>query len=505
MVNLLRKYQQALMIIITILVIVAFVFLFNVNRSIDHGPGGQAQNVGKIYGRTISMSEAQREVRKLRIIQVLQLQDFADSLVGRVTSQDQAFSMFIWNSIVLRHEADRLKIYPTQDEVKVAIMGIHSLQTNGVFDSAKYTSFIEDMLAPNGFSASELEDIMRDDLRLQKIKALLNSTFDVPPEMYRAAYTHAYQKIDVSLIRFNLSDFASAVKISDDDVKKAYNEHPDNYKSEEQRSIKYVSFMLSDAEKKLTGPDRIEALKKLRQRVDDFTQAMLEKDAKFDNVAAKAGVTVTTTKPFPETNPDPKLEQTPAVIAAAFHLTMAEPDSDAIQAENGYYVVHLENIEPSRQLTLEEAKPKVTEELKNTRAHELLSIKASDVRNKIETDMKAGKSFADAATAAGQKVETFPPFSYAEPNFELPGAREIMTKALDLKDGQLSDLMETPDGGILVRLDKREPVDEAKMEKEKPLLAPRIAERELNVVFGEWLRKCRDDARIIVPRRQARQ
>ncbi len=35
-----------------------------------------------------------------------------------------------------------------------------------------------------------------------------------------------------------------------------------------------------------------------------------------------------------------------------------------------------------------------------------MTLKAAEIRNKIEAEIKAGKSFADAATAAGVKAET---------------------------------------------------------------------------------------------------
>ena len=50
MVNLLRKYQQSLMILVTVMVIIAFVWLYNGTRFDRLG----ADQAYRVYGRTIS-------------------------------------------------------------------------------------------------------------------------------------------------------------------------------------------------------------------------------------------------------------------------------------------------------------------------------------------------------------------------------------------------------------------------------------------------------------------
>ena len=40
--------------------------------------------------------------------------ELLQTLVGQANSMDQAIDSFIWNSLILRHEADRLGIAPTR-------------------------------------------------------------------------------------------------------------------------------------------------------------------------------------------------------------------------------------------------------------------------------------------------------------------------------------------------------------------------------------------------------
>jgi len=496
MINLIRKNQQFLMILITLLVIISFVWFYNGSRT--NTPVVGTKYVARIYDRPISQTEADSGARRLAVANVLQLTDLENSLVGRPASLQEAQSNFILNSLVVAHEAQRLQIVPTDEEVKTAIMAIPRFQTNGAFDSGKYTNFVEDVMASYGFTSVQLEDLMRDDLRVKKIKELLNTTVVISPAAFRTLYEHDRQKMDVSVIRFNLADFASGVQVSPEDVNKVFAQHFDSYKSEEKRKIKFVTFSLSDADKALSGKDRMDALKKLSEKAEDFTQAMLDKSVKFDDAAAKAGVPVVETGLFTQASPDPKIEKMPGVTDAAFRATKDQPDSDAIQGEDGnsYYVLHLEEIEPSRALTFEEASPQIAEALKNSRAHELLSLKGAEVRNQIASKIQDGKSFADAVKDLGLKAETFPPFSLAEPNVEAQDSREIMYAASGLKDGQVGEFMPTPDGGLLVHMDKREPIDEKTFEKDKALLEPSFVQQNLTLVFADWLRKQTEDAKI---------
>ena len=496
MISLLRKHQQILLPLITLLVIIAFVLLFNTNKMDRVSGRSSATTIGKIYGHSVSQMEYEREARKFGLARGLQLFDYVGALIGRPASEDQAMDNFVWNGMVLRHEAAGMQIQPTDDEVASAMRSIPGFQSNGSFDPAKYADFVQNRLAPNGFSTEQLEDLVRDNLRMQKVREILNSTFVVSPAGFRQDYIVRNQKTDASIIRFSTATLAAGIAVSDDDVKNFFEQSKAGLNTEEKRRVKYAALTLTDAEKKLTGKERIEALQKLANTANEFTQAMLEKDAKFDEVAAKFQAKTGETKLFALSVPDAALAQVSGAAEAAFKLTQQDPNSDALQGEAGFYVLRLEEVVPARPLTFEEARQQVVEQIKNSRAYEQLTTKAAEVRGKILADMKAGKTFADAAKAADQKVETYPPFTLAEPNFEAADAREVMTKSGEMSEGQLSDFVATQDGGVLVHLDKREPIDEAKFEKEKALLEPRFAQQKQALVFLEWLRKQRDEAKI---------
>lgn len=304
------------------------------------------------------------------------------------------------------------------------------------------------------------------------------------------------------MIHFNLSDFSAKTQVSDDDIKKAFEQRLDGYKSDEKRSIKFATFALSDDEKKLTGKDKIAAMQKLANSVQDFIQALQADGAKFDDVVAKLKTPVTEVPPFGPSAPDPKVPQVPGFLETVFQLTTQAPDSEPLRDEDtgSYYVAHLQEIVPSRMLTLAEARPQIIDQIKNSRAQEQLNVKAADVRNKILSDLAAGKSFADAAKAEGQQIEAYPPFSIESPeDIEAKkDGREVLFTTLELKDGELSEVVPTEAGAILVHLDKREPIDPKQFETDRARLEPLFDKQQVDVVFSEWLRRQREAANIII-------
>ena len=144
-------------------------------------------------------------------------------------------------------------------------------------------------------------------------------------------------------------------------------------------------------------------------------------------------------------------------------------------------------------MTFEEAKDRLADELKHERAQEAMDLKAAEIRNKIAADLKAGKSFAEAAqAAAGQKPEDFPAFSAEDLQMrkfaDKPDGAVIMHIADSLNIGETSALVPTEKGGVMVHLDKREPIDEAKFQLELPRVAEGVAEIRATVLFQEWLK-----------------
>src|SRR4030095_13002429 len=217
-------------------------------------------------------------------------------------------------------------------------------------------------------------------------------------------FQRGHDTLFVTVIRFQVADLGKDITVSDEEIKKHYDAHKAELKSDEKRKVEFVSLALTDEEKKLTGKERIEALQKLSDRATDFTQALLEKGADFKQAAAKFQLPVHETGEFTKAVPDPQLKVDAQLGPAAFKLSMQEPNSDPIQAADGFYILHLTGIADSRPMTLEEAKPKIVDTIKKSKTRELMSTKGTEVVQQLRDAKQSGQPLEAAIQKAGEKV-----------------------------------------------------------------------------------------------------
>ncbi|MCX6968402.1 MAG: peptidyl-prolyl cis-trans isomerase [Verrucomicrobia bacterium] len=485
MINVLRKYQQPLMIGITIVIIIAFGWFFT--------PGNRSKNAPdrkvRIYGRNYTEAELERKGLNFSIAMYAGLRDLIIGLTMGNPNGEGAGSEFLVNSFVLQHEAERLGITVDDSEVAGAIEKLPRFQTNGAYDPEKYRLFEESVLRPRGVTIARLEELVRDQVRLQKLIALLGTTVEVTPGEFRSEYVLTHQKMHTSVVRFDLAEFKAAVTPTEEEIAKVYKEREKTYTSAEKRTVSYVKLDLSEAEKALKGKELMDARQNLANRANDFGQDLLKEKASFADVAKTYKLEVKTTPEFSEAQPPADLAEIPQAAATAFKLMEKEPVSDALPMGNGYCILHLEKVTPSRQLTFEEAKPQVIEQIKAERANAALVSKGNEVQARIAADLKAGKSFAGAVSAAGLKAESLPVFSLSEPREmeQKPNAQEIVSKAVVLPEGGLSEFLPTTTGGLLVFLEKREPIDEVQYQKDAASQIAAIRERKSFMTFMGWL------------------
>lgn len=500
MITVLRKHHRWLMIVIAILAI-PFVFYFNKTDFAAHG----ATDLGKIYGRTVTRVEFQRNARLFNLARDLGMFNLLQDLTTAATSETSVYSEWTWNRLILHHEAEKLGIRPSSQEIVQLVQTLRPFQgQNGGFDMNKYNEFANTELPALGFSEAEIEELAADQLALDRIRELLGAGVQMSDVESRENYEQTYGKMDVAVVRLRSDELGKDVQISDDEIKKYYESHKATLNTEEKRKVEFVAFTLSDEQKKLQGKERIEALQKLSDRATDFTQALLDKKIDFHAVAAKFQVPVQTTGEFTASAPDPQLKD-PQLAQQAFRLTEQDPISDALQTPDGYTILHLVGKVDARPLTLEEAKPKVVAALKADKTRQLMNEKGNQIANQLRASLAAGVPLEAAAQQAGVKLERVPPFSAVEP----PGAKPEQPKppdapdlamikhaVSDLQPGEVSSVVPTQSGGLIAVLEKREPIDPAAYQQGRKDFDERYLKSKRSIAFYDWLRDRRTAAGI---------
>lgn len=491
--------------VITILSI-PFIFYF---VKTDLSSGMRSDQFAELYNRKVSAVEAQRLARLLRLAQALGLSDLQQSLTTGAKDENETVIAFVLNLLVLRHEAARMGIRPTESEVIDMVHSLEPFRDASGFDLKKYDDFVQNALAPNGLDEGQMEELVRDDLALKRIKQLLNTGVSVSPEVSQADFDEGYGKLYAVVVRLPSAQVAKDIKISDEDIKKYFDPHKDEFKTEEKRKVDFVELALTEEQKKLKGKERIDALQKLADRANDVSQALLEKDADFGKVAARFQLPVRTSGEFTAAAPDPQFRDAGSQLdSAAFKLTKQEPISDPIQVGDGFYILHLASVAESRKLILEEAKPKVVDAITKSRSQELLSTKAAEIARQLRDGVKSNQPIEAVAQKAGVKAEKIPPFTLMDEAkskvdekkpAEAPDLMLIKNAAARLQPGEVSEFIPLEDGGVLVALEKREPPEAAKYRENKAAFEERYLNGKQQIVFYEWLRDRQRDAGLGQP------
>lgn len=504
MINILRKNQKGLWIVIALLCIPCVFYFSNSNVGAI-----RKNDLGQFYGRTVSQVEFQRSSRLLNLARDLGMFTFLQDMVAGAQTQNQAYVDFTWNHLILHHEAERLGLAPMPDEIMPVVKNLMAFRGEKGFDLNKYNQFSQTVLPAMGFGEAQIEELAADQLILEKLKTVVGAGAHVPEAELKENYERAYGKMSVAVVRVKSEDIEKGVQITDEDVAKYYEAHKAELVSEEKRKVGFVSFSLDEAQKKLAGKERVEVLQKLADRANDFNQALLEKDAQFDQVAAKFQLPVVTTEFFTKTKPDPALSAQAQLIGTAFQIKPEEPISEAVQAGDGFSILHLIATENPKPLSIEEAKPKIIETLKKQRVSEMLAAKGAAAAQSIREALKSGKPLDPALQQTGLPSEKIPAFALADPpapkstpepgkppQLEAPDLQTIKGAVAELKPGEVSDFLPTPSGGTVAILEKREQPDPANYEKTKASFVERFARGKREIAFYEWLRERRQEAGV---------
>jgi hypothetical protein len=235
------------------------------------------------------------------------------------------------------------------------------------------------------------------------------------------------------------------------------------------------------------------------------SQALLEKGADFHQVAAKFQLPVETTGEFVASAPDPKLKTDQHLTQAAFKLTTQDPNSDPVQTADGFAIVHLAGVAESRPLTMDEAKQRIVDSIKNERAREMAMDKGRKAAETLRNGLKAGQPLQfTLEQAGGLKAEKLEPFTLADdaeeksqpdkPKQQAADMMIVKNAAAQMQPGEVSDFVPWIDGGVIVLLEKREPPDPAKYQQTKAKFEEDTLKRNRTIVFYEWLRNRQRDA-----------
>jgi len=496
-----RKHQRWLMVLIAVLTIIAFAFLYNTTEMDRVG----SNIVARIYGRDVMTVDIERAVRVYQLALALGQFELVRDLAGQAQTEDEAANNFIWNLMVLQHEAKTLGVEPADAAVLERIKSLPVFQSEGQFDPLKYGDFMQQQLAPRGFTERQLEAVIKDSLRLEAIKALVQSPAlvqpgDLEPALARLAPT------DVELLRFDASAVAKDVTVSDEELQQAFAERQQALQAPERRSVRYAAFVLSPAEKDLQDKARIDALQQIATATGQLAEALGDGTTGLSAAAAAKGVAVQVTPLFgPDGGVDGALtdldgEVVPAAAAVAFRLPEGPGHFEILElGPDGYAVIEIAEVQPARPLTFDEARADLRADLIMLKRTAAVRETAEAALAKIREELAAGTPLAEAVKAAliqSESLKALTPFT----EDLTPEQRQVAMAVMDLPVGTLGEFTPALDGGFAAYVAARHEPDAETLAQRRPMVEQGLVQGREMLFFAQWLVTAREAAGLQILR-----
>jgi len=483
------------MLLIAALTIIAFAFLYNTTEMDRVG----SNMVARIYGRNVMQVDVERAVRNYQLALALGQFELVRDLSGQAQSEDEAADNFIWNLMVLQHESAALGVEPGDKAVVDAVKALRVFQKDGQFDPVKYGSFLQEQLAPRGFTERQLESVIKDSLRLKAVKGLVETPAfvtheDIAPALERVA------PADLKILRFDAAAIGKDIQVTDEELTKAFEERKSSLNAPEKRSVRYVAFVLSAKDAEAGDKERVEALQKIATATGDLAQALGEPGQNLQNVASSKGLEVKTTPFFApdgaagEKLADAEADVVKAAASVAFRLPPSPGNFEIVQlAENGYAVIEIAELQAARPLSFEEARADIRADLIARKRETAVREAVGKALPVIRENLAGGKTIDEAAKAAGVKTEEIKGLTVLSQDLEA-AQRQIAAAIMDVPTGSLGEFVPSPDGGFVPFVVSRANADDAKVAERKPVIEQGLLQGKKMLCFAQWLATARGKA-----------
>jgi peptidyl-prolyl cis-trans isomerase D len=215
--------------------------------------GGNNQTVGEIDGQDIDIKDFQSRVDVLR-------QNY-EAQSGRSAGEQELVALReqAWNQMIIdiayKEQYDKLGLVVTDEELYDMVQGNHispAIQqafgdpTTGRFDKSAVVSYLKNLKSlplPQQQSWVAFEKSLREDRLRQKYENLLRLSSYVTRAEAEKEYVAQNTRASIRYLYVPFYSVAdTTVKVTDSQLEKYLNDHRDEYKGAETRTIQYVTF-----------------------------------------------------------------------------------------------------------------------------------------------------------------------------------------------------------------------------------------------------------------------
>ena len=534
MIGTIRKHSKWLWWLIAGLTVVSFVY-WGVAPSQRNNGGGGGGKFGTLYGHNITQQEYVNARNEFYLFYFFRNYEWPDR---NPNIKEKEMEQQIYLRLMLVQKAHSLGIY-VSDEAAAMAAG-QMLQSQGLAralglssQSVPLQSFIK-MLAAQGLNAEDFARLARTDLAIQQLVQMVGMSGSlVTPQEAADAYQRARQEVSAQVVFFQASNYVSQVAVTPAVIAEYYTNYMPQYRLPDRVQVSYVEFNLTnyldqakaewaktnleevvnaafqqygmDAFPDAKTPDaakaeirdqliRRNAIAAARKQANEFANAVVnlapQRPENLATVAKQMGLTVQVTAPFGSTY-GPMLSVPASFTKSAFALTTEDPFAGPIAGTYAFYEIALDKKLDTTIPPLDQIRDQVTQDYKMLQATLLAQRAGTNFTAEVAKQLAAGQNFATVSIAAGLHPEQLPQFSLSSQEMpELAGRAsigQIQHAAFGTAVGHAGNFEETGDGGFVVYVQSRLPLDQTAMKTDLPQFTAGLRRQRESEAFNQWV------------------
>lgn len=511
------------------MVIVTFVF-WGSNPSSNNNRGDV--NLGSINGELVGLDAYRSAAREVALLYFFSYGEWPGDSAKRMGFDVDRET---YSRLLMLQKIKREKIH-VGDET-VAKMAAEMLRAYNRGTPLPVEVFEQNVLRKQGLTALDFERYLRHYLSIQQLLAPYGVSGKlVTPQEARMLYEREHEEIVTEAVFFTATNYQAGLPVTPEAVGQFFTNQMARYRLPERVQVSYVAFavsnLLAQSEAELVKTNFNELIEANYQRVGTnyYREAKTPEEAKakvredlihahamlsarrqanefanavanlspvqvdnFDQVAKLRNLKVQVTAPFDREGGPQEFVVGADFLKAAFALAADEPFAGPFAGRDAAYVIALKARLPSEIPAFATIRDRVTADYQLAQAGMAARKAGDEFARALTNGLAAGKKFSSLCVEAGVKPVVLPALSLStrsEPVIEdHVSLNNFKSAAFTTPPGQASGFVATPDGGFVVFVRERLPIEMAKLTAELPDFTSRVRQNRQNEAFNEWFRR----------------
>ena len=460
-----------------VIVVVAFV-AFYIPDLVGTPGAGSGDVVATVEGRDVTVARFRRAYnQQMQAYRQMYGGQFDERMLRQFGIEQRIVQQMVEEEAGLA-EARRLGITASDEEVRARIQALPAFQENGQFiGEQRYRQLLQMQNPP--MRPDEFEDQVRRGVTLEKLQGALTDWIAVSDAEAEAEFKRRNEKVKLAVVNFPADRFREGIDVTDQELAAHFEQRKNEYRLPDKRKIRFalldvqgirqrmqvspedVKQRYEDEIQQYSTPEQVRASHILlttegkdeaavRKRAEELL-AKARAGADFAKLAAEhteeeAGKTRGGDLDF--FGPG---QMVPEFEKAAFALQPGQI-SDVVKTQFGYHVIKVTDRRPATTRPLEEVRTQIEEQIKSDRAQ----AEAQRIVDDLTPRLKKPADFDTVAKPRGLTVAEPDFFARDEPISGLGLAPGVADQAFDMKEGDVSGAIRTPQGFVFITVTGRQ-------------------------------------------------